>query len=261
LKPQRIALYDQYGGLMPSGWDRWLFEQYEFPFQVVYPQTLDAGELRTKFDVIIFTDGAFTSGRGGQQPEANKIPEQYRAMLGKITEEKTIPALKKFVQSGGSIIAIGSATKMAKPLGAEVESYLDQMGTDGKAHPLPREKYYIPGSLLQMDVNIDNPLAYGMPDKVDVFFDNSPVFRLLPAASDKRATPVGWFSTPKPLVSGWAWGQQYLDGGTGVAETNIGEGKLFLFGPEITFRGQPHATFKFLFNAIDYSTAEPAKLQ
>ena len=38
LKPIRIGLYDQYGGLMPSGWTRWLFEQYEFPFQVVYPR-------------------------------------------------------------------------------------------------------------------------------------------------------------------------------------------------------------------------------
>jgi hypothetical protein len=112
-----------------------------------------------------------------------------------------------------------------------------------------------------MNVDIDNPLAYGMPDQVDVFFDNSPVFRLLPENSAKRATPVGWFSTPKPLVSGWAWGQQYLDGGTAVAETSIGEGKLFLFGPEITFRAQPHATFKLLFNALDYATAEPAELK
>jgi hypothetical protein len=42
LKPVRIGLWDQYGGSMPSGWTRWLFEQYEFPYEVVYPQTLDA---------------------------------------------------------------------------------------------------------------------------------------------------------------------------------------------------------------------------
>ncbi len=268
LKPQRIALFDQYGGLMPSGWDRWLFEQYEFPFQVVYPQTLDAGDLKKQFDVIIFTDGAFRS-RGGdpdmdryyRQPDADKIPEQYRGMLGNITESKTIPALKKFVESGGSIIAVGSATRMAKVMGVPIGSYLDQIGADGKEHPLAREKYYIPGSLLKMDVDTQNPLAYGMPDSVDVFFDNSPVFRLLPAAPEKRSTPVGWFSTPKPLVSGWAWGQQYLDGGTAVAEASLGEGKIFLFGPEITFRGQPHATFKFLFNAIDYADSQPAELK
>ena len=28
-----------------------------------------------------------------------------------------------------------------------------------------------------------------------------------------------------------------------------------LFGPEITFRAQPHGTFKFLFNSIYYGTA------
>ena len=37
LKPVRIGLWDQYGGSMPSGWTRWLFEQFEFPFDVVFP--------------------------------------------------------------------------------------------------------------------------------------------------------------------------------------------------------------------------------
>ena len=256
LKPQRIALYDQYGGLIPSGWDRWLFEQYEFPFQVVYPNTLDAGDLKKQFDVIVFTDGAFSNRpdnpeHPNRQPDPEKIPEEYRAMLGRITETKTIPALRNFVEAGGTIVAIGSATRMAKPLGVPIEPFVT----------LPRDKYYIPGSLLKVDVDVDNPLAYGMPDQVDAFFDNSPVFRLLPANAEKRATPVGWFSSPKPLVSGWAWGQQYLDGGTAVAEAAIGEGKVFLFGPEITFRAQPHATFKFLFNALDYSTAQPQALK
>ena len=70
LKPVRIGLWDQYGGSMPSGWVRWLFEQYEFPFDVVYPQTLDAGNLNAKFDVLLFVDGGIpardNAGRGGQ---------------------------------------------------------------------------------------------------------------------------------------------------------------------------------------------------
>ena len=35
-----------------------------------------------------------------------------------------------------------------------------------------------------------------------------------------------------------------------VVEATVGKGRLFLFGPEITFRAQPHGTFKFLFNGI-----------
>ncbi len=46
LKPIRIGLYDSYGGNMPAGWTQWLFQQYEFPFQMVYPPTLDEGNLQ-----------------------------------------------------------------------------------------------------------------------------------------------------------------------------------------------------------------------
>ena len=63
LKPVRIGLWDQYGGSMASGWTRWLLEQYEFPFEVVYPQTLDAGNLNAKYDVLVFVDGGIPDPR------------------------------------------------------------------------------------------------------------------------------------------------------------------------------------------------------
>jgi hypothetical protein len=124
----------------------------------------------------------------------------------------------------------------------------------------PREKYYIPGSLLSVDVDNSNPLAYGMPKQAVVFFDNSPVFKLRPDASLRGVSAVAWFSGAKPLVSGWAWGQEYLDGGTAVAEASLGRGKLFLLGPEVTFRGQSHGTFKLLFNALYAGSAEAAPM-
>ncbi len=58
------------------------------------------------------------------------------------------------------------------------------------------------------------------------------------------------------LRSGWAWGQQYLDGATAILEDQIGPGKVYLFGPEIAFRGQPHGTYKFLFNSLYLNSAE-----
>ena len=94
------------------------------------------------------------------------------------------------------------------------------------------------------------PVAAGLPKRLDVFFDNSPVFRLKPDAATKGTKAVAWFDTSTPLQSGWAWGQNYLEGGAAVVESSYGKGKVYLFGPEITFRGQPHGTFKFLFNGI-----------
>ena len=267
LRPVRIALYDQYGGLSPSGWDRWLFEQYEFPFEVVYPQQLDAGNLKSKWDVLVLTDEAFHISGGDRfaeyrdrQPKPAEIPEQYRAWLGTITADKTIPKIRSFLEEGGSVVTVGSSTGMASLLGAPVENHLTEMGNDGKPRALPREKFYVPGSLLKVQVDNSHPLAYGMPSTADVFFDNSPVFKLLPDAQLKHTSAIVWFSGAKPLESGWAWGQQYLDGGTADAEAEIGRGKLVLLGPEVTFRGQPHGTFKLLFNALSYGSAQPVSL-
>jgi hypothetical protein len=264
IKPVRIGLYDQYGGMMPSGWTRWLFEQFEFPFEVVYPQMLDAGNLKSKFDVLVFPDGALRrgnlgrgGGRGGfAQIDPLTVPEEYRGWIGRITEDKTLPQVKQFVESGGSIVTVGSSTSMAELLGVPVSNYLTEKGPDGSDRPLPRDKFYIPGSLIRTNIDNTNPLAYGMPDKVDVFFDSSPVFRLPPDAKQKNTERVAWFEGKDTLESGWAWGQQYLDGGTAVADAKVGEGRVFVMGPEVTFRGEPHATFKLLFNGLFYGSAQ-----
>jgi hypothetical protein len=106
---------------------------------------------------------------------------------------------------------------------------------------------------------VDNtaPIAHGVADHVDVFFDNSPVFSLGPEAMRKGLRPVAWFDTPAPLRSGWAFGQGYLNDGVEIVQATVGKGNLFMFAPEITFRAQPHGTFKFLFNGLYLSAATP----
>src|SRR5688572_11153939 len=189
LQPKRIALWDQYGGSMPSGHNRWLFEQFEFPYQVVYPQTLDAGNLSSKYDVIVFQGGAipsvnpqqqqggFGGGRGGNVDPAT-LPAEFRAWTGRITADKTIPQLKKFLEDGGTIITIGSSTNLAYHLGLPVRDKLVEKTPNGEERELPREKFYVPGSVMEVAVDNTLPVAAGLPSKLDVFFDESPVFTL-----------------------------------------------------------------------------------
>ena len=274
LRQPRIALWDRYGGSMPSGWTRWILEQFDFPFTVVYPQTLDAGNLADRFDVIIFVTqaipGVRTGGGGaatssdeppqfGRAPQAAELPEEFRGWLGNISAAKTIPQLKTFIESGGTVLTIGSSTNLGYHLGLPMSNALVERTNNGDERPLSRDKYYIPGSILQVAVDNTNPLAYGMPDRVDVFFDNSPVFRLKPEASLKGVKPVAWFDNGAPLRSGWAWGQKYLQDSVAVIDANVGKGHLFMYGPEIAFRGQPHGTFKLLFNGIYLGRAETVK--
>jgi hypothetical protein len=258
---------------MPSGWVRWLLERFEFPFTVVYPQTLDGGDLASKFDVLVFMgggiparDGRAGGGGGGENPfdrmpDPESIPAEFRERIGTVTVAKTVPQLRQFLEQGGTILSIGTSTSMGTLAGLPIASALVEKLPDGSERPLPREKLYIPGSILQVRVDNTNPLAYGLGDRIDVFFDNSPVFRLRPEAALKGVTPVAWFDSDSPLRSGWAWGQKYLRDGVAVVDSNVGKGKLFMFGPEITFRAQPHGSFKFLFNGIYYGGAESVTLQ
>jgi hypothetical protein len=94
-----------------------------------------------------------------------------------------------------------------------------------------------------------------MNSSCDVYFDASPVFNITPGGmTTQKITPLAWFSSGKPLRSGWAFGQEYLKDGVAAFEASIGNGKLYAFGPEITFRAQTHGTFKLFFNQL-YKTS------
>jgi len=259
IAPARIALWDTYGGSMDSGWIRFIMEQYHFDATVIYAGEIDAGKLKEKYDVIIFVDGAIPTytanpntagGRGFGGPAPESIPAEFRARLGRVTQEKSIPQLKSFLEAGGEIVAIGTATNLAAHLNLPVRNAIVEL-VNGVEKRLPAEKYYVPGSVLNVAVDTKQPANWGMESAADVYFDNSPVFKLsADAVSSGKIKPLAWFATATPLRSGWAWGQSYLQDGITAFEANYGKGKLFAFGPEITFRAQTHGTFKCMFNQL-----------
>lgn len=256
LSPVRIGLWDRYGGSIASGWTRWVLEQFEFPFELVFPQRLDAGALRDDFDVLLFVSGAIPppdrddARRFGRGPARSEIPAEYHDRLGSATVGATIPRLREFVEGGGTIVALGeSAMNLTIHLELPLDDHLLERDPDGAEAPLGREQFYVPGSILRMRVDNEHPLAWGMGHTADIFFRSSPVFHLEPEAYTRGAQPVGWFGT-EPLRSGWAWGQSLLEHGVAAVAARVGNGHVYLLGPDVNFRGQSHGTFKLLFNGI-----------
>lgn len=253
ITPGRVALFDQYGGSITSGWVRWIMEQYHFQFQLIYPQEIDKGNLNSKYDVILFISGGIPRvGRNtpSRNPLLDSVPEEYKSWTGALTIEKSIPQLKTFMENGGNIVTVGSSTDLAYHIGLPVKNALTELQADGKETSLSVNKYYIPGSVLKVMVDDKQTANWGMPDSVDVMFDNSPVFNLNPEAVKLGIHPLAWFGEGNALQSGWAWGQSYIKNGVAAFEAPVGKGKLFAYGPEITFRGQAHSTFKMLFNQL-----------
>ncbi len=257
LSPLRIALWDTYGGSLSAGWLKWIMEQHHFPFKSIYAKEIDGGNLLKKYDVIVFVSGAIPSlsqeeSRGGQRDttKITDIPAEYRYQWGKISADTSVVELKKFMEAGGTIVTIGRSANLAYHLKLPVKNTLVEMNK-GKSATLSSDKFFIPGSILRVRVDSAQTAAWGMAAQADIFFDSSPVFRLTPeTAGQRKVTPLAWFDSAQPLRSGWAFGQEYLQDGVAAFEAKVGSGKLYAFGPEITFRAQTYSTFKLLFNQL-----------
>lgn len=253
LKPVRIGLVDRYGGSMSAGWTRWLLEQFEFPFEVVYPQRLDAGDLKTHFDVLVFAPDLlpadFPNGDGRRQPAPETIPEAFRPWLGDITRERTLPEITAFAEAGGTVVTAGSSHRLALALGAPVDDVLSTE-SEGRRSPLPSTQLFIPGALLAVDVDPSDPLAYGSPPRLDVFFDENAAFAV---RGDARV--AGRYPSPTVVSSGWAIGPERLAGAAAVIDAPRGQGRLIILGPDVINRAQARASVRLLFNALFYGPA------
>ena len=256
VKPVRIGLADVYGGSMASGHTRWILEQYEFPYTKVFPQELDRGNLNRKYDVLVLqTDVMGREGRSPQpQPAALDIPAQFRSSLGRISTEKTVPQLTAFTRAGGTLITVGNAGALATQMGLPITNALTTVGPGGKRVPMPGSTFYVPGSVLSAKVDVTNPLAYGVPETVDVFYNNNPTYTMAPGAGGMSR--VSWFASDNPLRSGWAWGQKALNDTAAVIDAPMGRGRVVVLAPEVTQRGQAYGTFKFLFNGIYFGPSQ-----
>jgi hypothetical protein len=253
LRPARIALWDQYGGAITSGWARFVLEQFEYPYDLVYAPSLDAGGLISRFDVLILPDGvsfARPGARNAARLSPTDVPAEYRDRVGPMTLAKTVPQILQFLNAGGTVLAIGSATELAMQLGLPISNAL----VDSSGRPLQRNRFYVPGSILSLHVDTTAALAQGVRPVTDFYFDNAPAFALLPGAEAAGIRRVAWIDGPAPLRSGWALGQRYLNGVTEILQAPVGKGMLVLYGPDPYFRFQPHGTFKLLFNGLLYPT-------
>ena len=250
LKPVRIGLIDRYGGSMASGWTRWLLEQFEYPFEVVYPQRLDAGDLNKDFDVLLFASDMISADlsapAGRRQPAPETIPAEYRGWLGHITAERTVPRIDAFVRGGGSVITIGSAHRLAKALGAPVDDVL----TEANGEALPSTDFFIPGAVLKTEVDNTRPLAFGAPAEMNVFFNRNAGFR----STGDGGSLVRY---PRQVIvnSGWAIGADRLSGAEAVLDLEHGDGRVIVLGPDVVNRAQARSSSHLLFNALLYGPA------
>jgi Zinc carboxypeptidase len=241
----RVALYKPWDENIDEGWTRWLLEQYEFPFGSITDGDVRAGNLRAKYDAIILPSATSEHLITGNPSGA--VPPEY---VGGLSQDG-VDALKTFVRAGGTLICLDQAGSLA------IEAFALPIQDVAR---IEDSKFYCPGSILRVELDPSQPLAFGMNPHTAGFFAFSSAYD--PAAPSRPTDGHGDDSPPGSvqtiarygnkdlLLSGWLEGEDVIAGRSAVVQAAVGMGHVVLLGFPVQHRAQSYATFRLLFNAI-----------
>ena len=264
-KGSRVAIYKSHVPSMDEGWTRWVLEHNAvttYPYDAQGDQRtnplktgrsaplsslMDAearnGKLSAKYDTIIIPDQPRAAILNGYR--AGAMPPEYTGGLG----AEGVKALREFVEQGGTLVCLNRASDFA------IEQF--KLPVRDVVNGLPRTDFYVPGSILRIELDTSNPIAKGMPTESIAWVENSPVFELVRTGSGSdRVDPsnvhvIAWYPKDKdPLLSGWLLGGDRIKGKAALVEVGLGKGRIILFGFRPQYRGQSLATYPLFFNAI-----------
>ncbi len=233
----RIALYKSYVPAIDEGWTRWLLENFGFAYQNVLNPEIEAGNLRQHFGVIVFPDQPsmqIVSGFG-----AGTMPQEYTGGLN----AKAAANLKSFAEQGGTLVFLNHSANYA------VEHlHLDPRNV---VAGVSNREFYSPGSLLNVTLDTHDPLAYGLPENIAIWSEDSPAWDV---ASNSKDRVVARYAGDHVLASGWLLGESYLESRAAVVDVPLGGGHVILFGMRPQYRAQSYQAFKLFFNSLVLSS-------
>ena len=227
---------------MDEGWTRWVLESQRDRRCVSYASLTDlvikTGNLRTRFDTIIIPDQPRAVILNGYRK--GTMPEEYIGGLG----EQGVKALREFVEAGGTLVCLNRASDFA------IEQF--KLPVRDVVDGLPRTGFYVPGSILRIELDTNNPIAKGMSKESIAWAENSPVFEIKsdPLALLRVKIIASYPKDKNPLLSGWLLGGDRIKGKAALVEVTMGKGRIILFGFRPQYRGQSLATYPLFFNAI-----------
>jgi hypothetical protein len=248
VRSPRIALYKSWNASMDEGWTRWLFDFFGFDYKDVTNADVQSGDLKSKYDVIIFPDQNANQIMNGYRKGA--MPQEYTGGLG----ERGVNAVKQFANAGGTVLCFNHAAQFcATQVGADAKNVIsgrvansaDESGGGFRdnAGSGSAGEFYSPGSLLNVKLDLSNPLTRGLPEDITIWSEQSPAFT---TNQDSVAT----YPNSDILASGWLLGAKLIANKSAIVDAKVGEGHVVLFGMRPQYRAQSYQSFKLLFNGL-----------
>ncbi|HXQ28485.1 MAG TPA: M14 family metallopeptidase [Gemmatimonadales bacterium] len=230
----RVGVYRSYGAPLDEGWTRWVFDTWKIPYTSLVDSTIRAGKLKDSFDAIVLPDQAPIEIMNG-------LPHIYPAPYARGVGAEGVAELRKFVEAGGTLIALNDASRFA------VEQLL--LPVRNVLEGVPDDEFYAPGSIFRIELDASDPVARGLGDDCIAWFENGPAFDVLDSSAARVV--ARYPSDPaRVLRSGWVLHPEKVAGRAALVDVHLGNGRVVLFGFRPLYRGQSLASYPLLFNSL-----------
>ena len=248
---RKVAIYKSHVPSIDEGWTRWALDSRScFEYEHITDQEIRAGNFdqkykrpfpplkETRYKYIIIPDQSpralFEGYRKGT------MPDEYTGGIG----AEGVKSLREFAEQGGTLIFLNRASDFA------IEQF--KLPLRDITAGLKRTEFYVPGSILRIELDTSHPITRGMPKESIAWAEDSPVFELSDAkeAAAQARVIARYPETSDPLLSGWLLGGERIKGKAALVEVTLGKGRIYLFGFRPQYRGQSLATYPLFFNAI-----------
>ena len=250
----RIALLHSWRNTQDEGWVRYTLDQLGVPYAYVGEDELAGADLRAQYDVVLFpSQGAGSSGRAifqGVDPDHGPIAytatEEYPThgfldssedITGGMGYEG-LAALREFLERGGTMITLGSASTLPIEFGLVRDLGLSTPGS-----------LFVPGSIVQgVAERSEHPVLYGYGDEMPLYHRFGPYFSVPDDLEDNVL--VKYAPASDLFLSGLVQNPGALAGDEAIVNVPVGDGQLVLFGFNPLHRHQSHGNFAFVWNAM-----------
>ena len=246
LQPLRLGLYKPWVANMDEGWTRFIFDNWEFPYSTLLDAEVRSGSLKQKFDVIVLTN--VSSSRIIKGHAEGRVPPQYAGGIG----TEGLDALSQFVKDGGTLICLNESCRLP------IEHF--DVPLRDVSRNYPTSEFFLPSSILRVDVDTKHPIAYGMKATADILSYGSPIFEFLDGDKSQalltNVKVIACYPNSNPFRSGRLIGDTVLHGKPALVEMESGDGRIILFGFRPQNRAQTHGTYMLFFNSLYYGAAK-----
>jgi hypothetical protein len=251
----RVAIYTEWSRTQELGWYRHAFDQFEIPFDLIYKERVQEGNLEADYDVIVMAaqniDRDAVLAEPADEPEPYGNDDRYR-FLGTYGEtddltggfgEAGVRAFEQFLDAGGTLITTLNAVQFPIEFGFARSIGLEPPEGVNAQKPLVEAKISRP----------DHPVFYGHPDSIFPikYGQGSQVFRV--GVADEANVLARYVGGEDAALSGLMTGGEAITDrafAVDVPRAFNGRGRVIMFANNPIYRWQNHGEFNLIFNSI-----------